>query len=416
MTMTEPTRALSDLKTGEMVNLKTYFEANGPSDGFTQIHYDAVCQMLLRQGYVAPEPSPSGSASDLVAWARNKVQASAPHRPQPEAEVEEKEVVPPSINDRPESIDAIVGQKDLVGQLRIVCMGAKKRGTKIPHILLSGPAGYGKTTIANVVSKETGIKMIVTIGNQIKRPADLVGILLKVDGPVILFIDEIHAMSKAAQESLYTVMEDGRIDVIGGYGSDSVAYSKEIPGLVVIGATTNPGKLNVPMRDRFGFQGTYTTYSDVELGTMVSRGLEREGMSHDFGEAVVIAQRSKGTPRRALALAQRVLDYAAVIDCGNLKDGIASDALAVFGINEAGLDETDVRILEALTVGQYAGKAVGMDTLAQYLNLDAITLRDQYEPFLTRAEYLIRGKGGRQATPKAYALVKELGLGEEAAA
>lgn len=404
---TEPTVKLTELATEDLKNMRDFYELHGSSQGFSEAHYDAIVAILMeREG-----ETQKTAIDDLQTWAAAQVRKS-PAKAVAMPEVKEEEPTAASIKDRPSSIDAIVGQKNLVNRLRMTTMGTTLRGVKMPHVLISGPAGYGKTTVANIIATELGLKMLTIIGNQVRRPADLTGLLVKFDGPCVLFVDEIHAMSKAAQEALYTALEDGFIDVIAGTGMDASAYRKDLPGLVVVGATTNPGKLTIPMRDRFGLQLVMDEYSEVDLGTMVSRGLNREGMPHDFGEAITVAQRSKGTPRCALRLAESVLNYAAVTGHEMLADGIASDALSIFGIQDNGLDETDIRILEALT-GHFSGGAVGMDSLAQYLDIDTITLRDQYEPFLTRSGYLMRAKSGRQATDEAYKLMRSMGLLED---
>ena len=309
---------------------------------------------------------------------------------------------------RPATINDVVGQKDLVNQIRTVVFGAKLTGEKVPHILLSGPAGHGKTTLAKVIASDIGIPMIETTGMVLRKTQDLVGLLASIKEPTVLFIDEVHAMAPWVQECLYTAMEDGCVDLIGGSGNDVVTMKHEIPGLVVVGATTRPGKLTAPMRDRYGFQGTVVRYSTEDLGELVAKAWARVGVEADEGEALAVAQRSKYIPRLALNMASRVRDVAAVQGTPNkIPAGMAADALAVFGISETGLDENDFRILRAL-VNDFPGKAVGLDSLAQHLEMDRITLADQYEPFLVREHYVVRTQRGRMAAQAAYELVKAL--------
>lgn len=311
----------------------------------------------------------------------------------------------PSIKDRPKTLDDMVGQKDLIGQLRMVCAGSVLRGTAMPHCLISGPAGFGKTTIAQIIAQEVMVKMIPTTGMMLRKPQDLVGLLIKIDEPAVLFIDEIHAMSTACQEQLYTALEDGTVDVLSGGGMDASTTTHEIKNLIVVGATTRPGLITIPMRDRFGFQAAMAPYSEDELAQIVSKAWERVGMAFDETEPGEVAKRCKGVPRRALHLSERVLDFVAVQESEKVAEGMAANALAVFGINGIGLDETDFKILVALT-GQYAGRTVGMDSLAQALDMDARTLADQHEPYLLRSGLIVRAKSGRMATDLAYEIVK----------
>jgi Holliday junction DNA helicase RuvB len=347
----------------------------------------------------------AGGLENLRQWAQGKAQPrqTAPKAPQASPAVPK---APPSIKDRPQAIQEIVGQKNLVGRLQMVCAGATLRGTPMPHCLISGPAGFGKTTLAQIIAKELKAELIVTAGMVLKRSNDLVGLLVKIDGPTILFIDEIHAMAKIAQEQLYTALEDGKIDILGGHGMDTVAYTHELPNLVVVGATTRPGLLTTPLRDRFGFQAVMDDYAAEELAEIVTRAWDRVNVPCEHAEALTVAERCKGVPRRALHLAERVLDYQAVMGTEGITEGLAAAALELFGINEAGLDEADFKILDALT-SRFAGKSVGLDALSQALDMDAKTLAEQYEPYLVRMGYMARAKGGRMATAEAYEFMKE---------
>lgn len=322
------------------------------------------------------------------------------------------EVVPdipvtPANPNRPKSIDEMVGQTELLTQLRIVITGALLRDTKVPNILISGAAGHGKTSLAEVIADEIMADLVPTTGMMLKKPSDLVGLLIKVEGPTVLFIDEIHTMSRLAQETLYTVLEDAKIDVIGGSGNDASMNVHTLPHLVVVGATTRPGMLEVPFRDRFGFQGVMSEYSDLELSEIVTRLWTRHNVTASDDEALELARRSKGVPRRAIHLGERVMDYAAVRGLETIEQGTVANALAIFGIDDNGLDDVDFKIITALTK-DFAGRAIGLEALAQLLDLDERTLTDQYEPYLARSGLLVRSRSGRIATPAAYAMTREV--------
>jgi Holliday junction DNA helicase RuvB len=297
----------------------------------------------------------------------------------------------------------MVGQTALLGQLRMVVAGTKLRGTPMPHVLLAGPAGHGKTTLAGIVAHELGAALVETTGMMLRRPADLVGLLMKVSGPTVLFIDEIHSLPRPVIEVLYEVLEDSKLSTLMGSGSETVAYTHQMRDLVCVGATTRPGLLTEPFRQRFGYHGTVDAYSTDELTEIVRRAWVRVGVEHGAGEPREVALRCKGVPRRALHLAERVLDYCAVYDCVNVFEGITATALSVFGIDQDGLDEQDFRILAALVE---AGRTVGVDALAQMIDMDPKTLQDEYEPYLVRAGLVLRAKSGRMASPDAHKLMK----------
>ena len=365
-----------------------------------------VVAPLLRHAAQHSKPAPNLDA--LREWARS---TQAPAVLRSEARKDEGRTQGaenmPTVRARPQSLDEVIGQEALVGQLRMVCAGSQLRGTPMPHVLVSGPAGMGKTSLAGVVAKSLGAALIVQNGTMLRKPQDLVGLLVKIQVPTVILIDEVHACPKPVQEMLYTVLEDARIDIIGGSGMDAVSYSYNLVGVTVIGATTRPGLLTVPFRDRFGAQFVMADYSIEELARIVAKGWDRVGMAYDPGEPLALAQRGRGVPRRCLHLAERVLDYMAVQDIPQVSEGTVSQALAVFGIDSEGLDDVDFRILSALT-NEYAGKSVGLDALAQYLDLDARTLTEQYEPWLARRGWILRQKSGRMASPEAYDLVKGL--------
>jgi Holliday junction DNA helicase RuvB len=306
------------------------------------------------------------------------------------------------VKDRPTNLGEIVGQEALVNQLRMVVAGAQIRGTRVPHALLVGPSGHGKTSLASVIAGEIGAELVMTTGVMLKKPADLVGLLVKAAAtPHLVFIDEVHALPRPVMETLYTVMEDGRVDVLAGSGMETVAYSIDLPNLTICGATTRPGLLTEPMRQRFGFIGEVSSYSDLELAEIVRRSWAREGVEYAEGEPLQVASRAKSVPRRALALGERVLDYAAVMGSA-VTEGTTDRALSAFGIDSLGLDSVDHAYLQCLVS---AGRTLGLDSVAASLNVDPRTLSDDHEPHLIRAGYLARCKSGRLALPAAYDLV-----------
>ena len=319
----------------------------------------------------------------------------------------------PSVRDRPKDLDEIVGQENLVNQLRLICAGSNLRDVPMPHVLLGGPAGHGKTTLSNIIAQELGAEMIQANGMTLRRPNDLISILMKCSGSTVLFIDEIHAMSKRSMEVLYEALEDMTVSMVVGTDEETVSYTHELEDLVVVGATTMPGVLATPFRQRFGFHGTVEAYKVDELAEIVSRAWKRVGAKFWKNEPLEVAYRSKGVPRRALHLAERVLDYAAVVDTGDPDDGVTvsvkagftSKALELFGIDDLGLDQDDYRILNALCV-TFGGRTVGLETLAQALDMDPRTLRETYEPYLAQQAYITRTKTGRMALPKAYEILK----------
>lgn len=310
--------------------------------------------------------------------------------------------------DRPASLEDMIGQHDLIQQLRVVIAGAMVRGERIPHCLLVGSSGLGKTTIAQIIAEEVGVELIQTTGMLLKKAPDLIGLLVGTEGlPTCLFVDEIHAASKVCQETLYTVLEDGVVDALGGSGPDTVATTQALPGLIVIGATTAPGKLTQPFRDRFGFVGQLAPYSDDEISQIVARYWKAHNVTFAKSESMALAVRSKNVPRRALHLCQRVMDYIAVQDMPTIAAGTTAEALSIFGVDANGLEANDVAVLRSL-VKDFAGRPIGLDALAQRLSMDVSTLSGSIEPWLSQSGYLVRTKTGRVATAKAHELVRSL--------
>ena len=320
------------------------------------------------------------------------------YRQRQEAEPEEPVA---TVRDRPVGLDDIVGQEALVNQLRMVCAGSNLRQTPMPHVLLAGPAGHGKTTLSQVVATELDAQLITTTGMVLRKVEDLLGLLVKCHGPTVLFIDEVHALPVPVMEMLYEALEDNKVSTVTG---DGTAVTHKLKDFVCVGATTRPGVLSQPFLQRFGFRGTVVRYTDEELAEIVHRAWDRLDAAHDGDAALAVASRCRGVPRRALHLAERVLDHSAVHGTEMMGEDSVVDALAFFGIDTNGLEPDDYRILGALT-GPFAGRTVGLDALSQQLNMDPKTLADQHEPWLMQQGLMSRTKSGRMALPPAYELV-----------
>ena len=306
---------------------------------------------------------------------------------------------------RPEDISGMVGQTVLVNQLRILAAGAKLRGTPIPHILLSGPAGFGKTTLAGIIAGETGGELMVTNGMTLRKSSDLLGLLIKLTPNAVLFIDEVHRLPTTVMEALYTALEDRCVDLLIGSGKSTRAYRHELPVFTCVGATTQPGQLAGPFRDRFGFHGQLEPYTVEELTEIVRRAWVRRGVTFGAGEPRQVAERCKGVPRLALHLAERVLDYAAMMGSKAVDAGRSGAALTAFGIDDRGLDKVDWRILDAL-VNTFQGRCVGVATICQAIDIDPSTFERQHEGPLVRAGLMQRTQAGRMALPAAHEMFR----------
>ena len=308
--------------------------------------------------------------------------------------------------ERPADIEALIGQTDLVNRLKIVMAGARIRESKPPHVLLSGPAGTGKTTLSRIVAHELNAKLVTSSGPALRRGADLAGILFSLpkDALSVVFIVEIHRLPTIVEETLYEALEDGTLSVVIGSGNEARSLALKLPPVVCVGATTKPGDLSQPLRDRFGFHGQMAPYSDDEIAQIVSREWERNERTQEEGASLVVAQRAKGVPRIALHLAARVLDVTA-IERTEITAATAERALIAFGIGKDGLDELDIRLLTALTT-TFAGRAIGLEALAQSLDVDSSTLVELSEGNLVRKGLITRTPAGRMALPAAYSLLK----------
>lgn len=307
---------------------------------------------------------------------------------------------------RPRSLDEFIGQPKVRDQLNLVLSGAKSRGVAPDHVLLSGPPGLGKTTMAMIIAYELGTSLRMTSGPALERAGDLAAMLSNLMEGDVLFIDEIHRMARPAEEMLYMAMEDFRIDVIVGKGPGATSIPLELAPFTLVGATTRSGMLTGPLRDRFGFTAQMEFYEVEDLTKVVVRAAAVLGVSIDHDAAVEIASRSRGTPRIANRLLRRVRDFAEVNADGHINLAAAQAALVVFDVDEIGLDRLDRAVLEALIKG-HGGGPVGINTLALAVGEEPSTVEEVCEPYLVRAGMVTRTGRGRVATATAW---RHLGL------
>ncbi|MCI1966885.1 MAG: Holliday junction branch migration DNA helicase RuvB [Oscillospiraceae bacterium] len=316
----------------------------------------------------------------------------------PEYEAEDAEVENPL---RPRTLSEYIGQEKVKENLSIFIEAAKQRKESLDHVLLYGPPGLGKTTLAGIIATELGVNLRITSGPAIEKPGDLAAILTNLSAGDVLFIDEVHRLSRSVEEILYPAMEDYALDIITGKGQMAASYHLPLPKFTLVGATTRAGQLSAPLRDRFGVVLRLELYTPQELARIVSRSAKILGIPIEADGALEIAGRSRGTPRIANRLLKRVRDFAQVISGGTITCESARIALDRLEVDSLGLDANDRRMLRAL-IKFYNGGPVGLETLAAAIGEEAVTIEDIYEPYLMQIGFLNRTPRGRCATAAAY--------------
>ena len=322
----------------------------------------------------------------------------------PNVENEEEEFAEVSL--RPKVLKEYIGQTKVKENMKIYIESAKKRKEPLDHVLLYGPPGLGKTTLANIISNEMKSNIKITSGPAIEKPGDLAAILTTLKTNDVLFIDEIHRLNRNVEEILYPALEDYNLDIVIGKGTEAKSIRIDLPKFTLIGATTRAGSLTTPLRDRFGIVERLELYDIKQLDTIIKRSANILNIEIDDNGSLEIAKRSRGTPRIANRLLKRVRDYALVLGDGNITETIAKTALNKLEIDELGLDNIDRKILESI-ICNYAGGPVGIESLSSTIGEEAETIEDVYEPYLMQMGFVARTPRGRIAMPKAY---EHLGL------
>ncbi len=320
----------------------------------------------------------------------------------------QKTVVSPEesweISLRPKKLSEYIGQSEIKDNLNVFIQAAKKRQDALDHMLLVGPPGLGKTTLATVIANEMDCNITISAGTALQKPADIISLLSTTKPNTVIFIDEIHRLKLPLEEMLYTAMEDFRLDITVGKGHTSEAISLPLPPFTLIGATTRSGDLSAPLRHRFGETLRLQFYTVAELGQIVVRTAQLLGLVIDYKTAQIIGKRSRGTPRIANRLLKRIRDFANIAEIETINEPFVQDCLARLGINEYGLDNNDMMLLNTLAE-KFQGRAIGIKTLASACNETEETILNVYEPYLVQEGLIERTPQGRKATIKTFSIL-----------